>query len=705
MAYTVNKSDGSQIAVVQDGQATKDYSSVVLIGKGKPNYGEILNENLVWMVENFAKGAPPDNPLEGQLWYDLTNKLLKLYKEGVWVPVSDNAVTSVSDLNNVQNPRVGTLAWHINENILYVYDDDNTGVTGTFWKPLVSSDATVPQPYKAQKYFEIATLDNSATNVAWPLTTAQVAQLTLNTNKTLSNAGSMKPGAVYVLMVRQDGTGFRTLTFSSAYKWSGMSVPPVATSANSLTIYHFVSDGANMYGSVAYNSDSVVGWMPPAPPGDVIYLPGDIVPCAYPTAVKTDWLECNGQSVSRTTYAELFAAIGTTYGAGNGTTTFNVPDLRGRTIVGAGAGAGLTNRVIAAIGGAELVALNSNTLPVHAHHGWTAGVGAHGHPYCVNGAEENAWNSHGQGGFPTRGGDVYGPYTGWPTGNSDATVIGGGGAHNHEFWTESAGAGAGHQNMMPFIVLRYIICTKTINSSGGTTTTNINVTGINGVTIQDDTSTVATDITTLNFGGNVTATATSASTVTINVPDLSSTAWSLQQTYTIGTSEDIITFDGLNAYESFRIMLFDVKSTAVNKGLRMYWTMEDGTTLYSLSDQTYYHWKIEGSSSGTSRIIKLTDDTFIGNNANENGGTIDLVFTQPVLTFPKFPSCTGTINMTNTNGSFLLGSLFSTLNPQNTSVQAKATQRIKSVTFRILDGGSSNRFFGGKIYIYSSTRS
>lgn len=51
-------------------------------------------------------------------------------------------------------------------------------------------------------------------------------------------------------------------------------------------------------------------------------------------AVPTGWLKCNGVAVSRTTYARLFAAIGVTYGPGNGTTTFNVPDLRGEFVRG-----------------------------------------------------------------------------------------------------------------------------------------------------------------------------------------------------------------------------------------------------------------------------------------------------------------------------------------------------------------------------------
>ena len=56
---------------------------------------------------------------------------------------------------------------------------------------------------------------------------------------------------------------------------------------------------------------------------------GTVVPFAGPSA-PTGWLFCFGQTVSRTTYAALFAALGTTYGAGDGSTTFVLPDLRGR---------------------------------------------------------------------------------------------------------------------------------------------------------------------------------------------------------------------------------------------------------------------------------------------------------------------------------------------------------------------------------------
>lgn len=67
---------------------------------------------------------------------------------------------------------------------------------------------------------------------------------------------------------------------------------------------------------------------------------GAVVPLAY-NGTPAGWLKCNGATVSRSTYASLFSAIGTTYGAGDGSTTFALPDLRGVFIRGVDDGRGL----------------------------------------------------------------------------------------------------------------------------------------------------------------------------------------------------------------------------------------------------------------------------------------------------------------------------------------------------------------------------
>lgn len=108
-----------------------------------------------------------------------------------------------------------------------------------------------------------------------------------------------------------------------------------------------------------------------APTG--VYLPfaGSVAP--------TGWLLCDGSAVSRSTYAALFAAISTAYGAGDGSTTFNLPDMRGRIPAGKDdmggaaanrlttAGSGVDGTALGSAGGAETHTLIENQMPSHSH--------------------------------------------------------------------------------------------------------------------------------------------------------------------------------------------------------------------------------------------------------------------------------------------------------------------------------------------------
>lgn len=111
--------------------------------------------------------------------------------------------------------------------------------------------------------------------------------------------------------------------------------------------------------------------------GQATFKIGDVMWSSL-AAAPTAWLACNGNAVSRTTYAALFAAIGTTYGAGDGTTTFNLPDTRGRTLIGVGTGTGLTARARGDTGGAETHQLSVNEMPAHTHTYGTGGSGGGG---------------------------------------------------------------------------------------------------------------------------------------------------------------------------------------------------------------------------------------------------------------------------------------------------------------------------------------
>lgn len=181
---------------------------------------------------------------------------------------------------------------------------------------------------------------------------------------------------------------------------------------------------------------------------------GGLMPYAG-SAAPTGWLLCAGQAVSRTTYAALFTAIGTTYGVGDGSTTFNLPDLRGRTIAGkdnmegtaanrlTSGGSGITGTTLGAAGGAETHTLTSAQIPAHTHTGSTDTAGSHSHEGGV------ATSTFG-GSAPTAS------VSGSGAGATTSTA----GAHSHTVTINAnTGGGGAHNNTQPTIVLNYIIKT------------------------------------------------------------------------------------------------------------------------------------------------------------------------------------------------------------------------------------------------------
>jgi hypothetical protein len=89
-AYTINHYNGSSLVTVADGTANSSATSLTLIGHALANYGTFLNENFVYLLENFSNGPsnPPLNPTQGQLWWDSTAKVLNGYTGANWLTLS-----------------------------------------------------------------------------------------------------------------------------------------------------------------------------------------------------------------------------------------------------------------------------------------------------------------------------------------------------------------------------------------------------------------------------------------------------------------------------------------------------------------------------------------------------------------------------------------------------------------------------------------
>ena len=91
MAYTITTTAGATLASIADGTVNSTATSLTLIGKNYAGYGIFLNENYIKLLENFTNPSAPNAPLTGQLWYDSTNALLKVYNGSIWKPISSSA--------------------------------------------------------------------------------------------------------------------------------------------------------------------------------------------------------------------------------------------------------------------------------------------------------------------------------------------------------------------------------------------------------------------------------------------------------------------------------------------------------------------------------------------------------------------------------------------------------------------------------------
>lgn len=162
----------------------------------------------------------------------------------------------LADLSDYDNELVGFTFYATDTGDLYIKESN----TSADWSTPIAFkgdkgdkgddgtiDLSIPNEWTGAQNFNASTLTD-AINIAWDLDINQVAVLTLGGARTLLNPTNQKAGGTYILIVKQDGAGGRTLAYDTVYKFSGGIAPILSTAINAIDVLTFISDGTNMLG-------------------------------------------------------------------------------------------------------------------------------------------------------------------------------------------------------------------------------------------------------------------------------------------------------------------------------------------------------------------------------------------------------------------------------------------------------------------------
>jgi hypothetical protein len=151
MSYTITKTDGTTLGTILDGTINTSFTSLTLIGRNYANYGQLIANDLVALLENFAYSSEPANPLAGQLYWNTTDKRLRVYTGTAFKIVSSCTAQTTAPTTTV----AGDLWWDTTYSQLYIYNGTDPysaagwilvgpqrDGSGAVWEQIVDNAAT-----------------------------------------------------------------------------------------------------------------------------------------------------------------------------------------------------------------------------------------------------------------------------------------------------------------------------------------------------------------------------------------------------------------------------------------------------------------------------------------------------------------------------------------------------------------------------------
>jgi hypothetical protein len=202
------------ITLVEQSQAQKE----VTVNQAFTLIDAVLNTG----AKSRTTSTPPGSPSTGDVY------IVGSSPTGAWSSQAGN-IAYYNQSWNFITPLEGAELWVHDESSIYMYNGSSWIMVG---RPINQTPVAL----------------TDASSISWNLVTAPFAALTLTGNHTLANPSAIVPGN-YVLIVKQDATGSRTLAYGSAFKWPAGSAPTLSTAVNAIDMLSFVCDGTNIYGT------------------------------------------------------------------------------------------------------------------------------------------------------------------------------------------------------------------------------------------------------------------------------------------------------------------------------------------------------------------------------------------------------------------------------------------------------------------------
>ena len=141
MAYNITLSNGEALVTVADGTVDVNFTSLSLIGTNFAGYGAFMNENFVYLLENFSNAAPPTNPVTGQLWYDSQNRVMKVQTaNGTWKTIS----SATASPGSPPNPAIGDQWWDTTNEQLFIWTSLEWKLVGPLWTVTEGQTGAIP---------------------------------------------------------------------------------------------------------------------------------------------------------------------------------------------------------------------------------------------------------------------------------------------------------------------------------------------------------------------------------------------------------------------------------------------------------------------------------------------------------------------------------------------------------------------------------